>query len=202
MCRQYGAEELREKIALIKSRLDRPAITCDIIVGFPGETEEDFQQTVELAKWAGFSKMHIFPFSARAGTAAAKMKERVQPKVVKERAEVLSRLGDCLGRQFREQFIGEECEVLLENDEPMSGRCERYFLVKVNSKKQIVKSEFGLATEIFSHRGHRDHRDKNEKQIYNNLVPLCLGGKGEIVKVKITGATGEGTTAEAANSKY
>jgi threonylcarbamoyladenosine tRNA methylthiotransferase MtaB len=169
MCRQYSADELREKIALIKSRLDRPAITCDIIVGFPGETEEDFQATVELAKWAGFSKMHIFPFSARAGTAAAKMKDRVQPKVVKMRAEVLRKLGDELGFKFREQFVGENCEVLIENEETMSGRCERYFVVKVVPLLHNQRSYF----------------------------PGTGGGtrKNEIIKVKITevgkiGATG------------
>ncbi|MGA1980815.1 MAG: MiaB/RimO family radical SAM methylthiotransferase [Sedimentisphaerales bacterium] len=151
MCRPYSAGELREKIAMIKSRLDRPAITCDIIVGFPGETEEDFEETVELSKWAGFSKIHVFPFSARAGTAAAKMKEKIQPKVVKIRAEILRRLGDELALKFREQFVGETVEVLLEDTEPMSGHCERYFLVQVTkdcrlpivdcrfNKNQIVK---------------------------------------------------------------
>lgn len=148
MCRQYSADELREKIALIKSRLDRPAITCDLIVGFPGETEEDFQQTVELAEWAGFSKMHIFPFSARAGTAAAKMKDRIQPKVVKERAEILRKLGDELAYKFREQFIGENCEVLLENTNPISGRCERYFTVQVQISGQKLEKNCIVKAKI------------------------------------------------------
>ena len=115
MCRQYDAEELREKIELIKRRLDRPAITADIIVGFPGETDEDFEETVELAKWAGFSKIHVFPFSVRAGTPAAKLKGRLPAKVIKERAEILRKLSEDLGRKFREQFVGETCEVLLED---------------------------------------------------------------------------------------
>ena len=176
MCRQYSADELREKIALIKSRLDRPAITCDIIVGFPGETEEDFQQTVELAKWAGFSKMHVFPFSARAGTAAAKMKDRIQPKVVKERAEILRKLGDCLGRKFREQFVGETCEVLIEDTEPPSGRCERYFMVYLDPL---------LLNQSKNHSGAGRQIRKNE-----------------IVKVKITAVRGEGAEGEAANSNF
>ncbi|MBN2018840.1 MAG: radical SAM protein [Sedimentisphaerales bacterium] len=157
MCRQYSAEELREKIELIKSRLDRPAITCDMIVGFPGETDEDFQQTVELAKWAGFSKMHVFGFSLREGTAAAKMKDKIQPKVVKVRSEILRRVGEELGHKFREQFIGENCEVLIENMGPGSadsakhtleagGRCERYFVVKIENsecRKQKIISDLG-----------------------------------------------------------
>ena len=141
MCRQYDAEELRAKIELIKRRLDRPAITADIIVGFPGETDEDFQQTVELSKWAGFSKIHVFPFSVRAGTAAAKLKNRLPADIIKTRAQILRKLSDELGRKFVEQFVGEMCEVLIEDAEPMSGRCERYFIVKVKSKNEKVKSK-------------------------------------------------------------
>ncbi|MEE9370030.1 MAG: tRNA (N(6)-L-threonylcarbamoyladenosine(37)-C(2))-methylthiotransferase MtaB, partial [Sedimentisphaerales bacterium] len=73
MRRQYSVEEFREKVDLIKSRLDRPAITTDVIVGYPGETDADFEATVELAKEAGFAKMHIFSFSPRLGTAATAM---------------------------------------------------------------------------------------------------------------------------------
>ena len=176
MCRQYSAAELREKIDLIKRRLDRPAITCDIIVGFPGETEEDFQATVELAKWAGFSKMHIFPFSARAGTAAEKMKDKIQPKVTKERAEILRKLGDELGFKFREKFIGENCEVLLEDTEPILGRCERYFMVFLTTKSQ-------------------SHEEPRRKSV-DNLVPRCLGGKNEIVKVRLTANRDDGAEGE------
>jgi threonylcarbamoyladenosine tRNA methylthiotransferase MtaB len=196
MCRQYSADELREKIALIKSRLDRPAITCDIIVGFPGETEEDFQQTVELAKWAGFSKMHIFPFSARMGTAAAKMKDRVQPKVVKERAEVLRNLGEELGFKFREQFINQTCEVLIEGSKPLSGKCERYFEVEVKS----ATTDYTDFTDLLDTKMHK----KAQKESLDNLVPLCsfdcaqdrLSGKGDIVKVKITANRNDGAKGE------
>ena len=141
MCRQYDAAELREKIELIKKRLDRPAITADIIVGFPGETDEDFQQTVALSKWAGFSKIHVFPFSVRAGTAAAKLKGRLPADVIKQRAHILREVSDELGRKFVEQFIGETCEVLLEDTEPLSGRCERYFLVKVTKDCRFKKNQ-------------------------------------------------------------
>ena len=144
MCRPYSAEELRGKIELIKRRLDRPAITCDIIVGFPGETDEDFQETVELAKWAGFSKIHVFPFSARAGTAGAKMKYKVPSKVAKHRAEIMRNLGDALGRKFREQFVGQSCEVLIEGskDSQAFGHCERYFMVSlVQDTKKHKKNE-------------------------------------------------------------
>jgi threonylcarbamoyladenosine tRNA methylthiotransferase MtaB len=130
MCRQYSADEFKEKIVLIKSRLDRPAITTDIIVGFPGETEADFEQTVELAKEAGFAKMHVFSFSKRAGTAAASMQSVVNNEVMKKRSKILRDLDAELGWKFRQQFVGETSEILMENsDGQCKGRSERYFMV-------------------------------------------------------------------------
>ncbi len=148
MCRQYDAEELRAKIELIKRRLDRPAITADIIVGFPGETDEDFQETVELAKWAGFSKIHVFPFSVRAGTAAAKLKGRLLADVIKNRAQILRKISDELGFKFREQFVGENCTVLLEETQPISGLNERYFKVCLSNKTCEQKSNALITVKI------------------------------------------------------
>jgi len=153
MCRPYNAQDLREKIALIKGRLDRPAITTDIIVGFPAESDEDFQKTVDLANWAGFSKIHVFPFSARAQTAAAKMKDNVPSKIAKQRAAILRKLGDDLGRKFREQFIGQTCEVLLENADPPSGHCERYFMVSVEPKGQRVEKNQLMRVHLTANKG-------------------------------------------------
>lgn len=130
MCRQYSADEFKEKIALIKSRLDRPAITADVIVGFPGETDADFEATVELAKEAGFAKMHVFSFSKRAGTAAAGLQGTVNNRVIKERSQILRDLDAELGYKFRQQFVGETAEILVENsDRRCKGRSERYFMV-------------------------------------------------------------------------
>ncbi|MGA1979209.1 MAG: tRNA (N(6)-L-threonylcarbamoyladenosine(37)-C(2))-methylthiotransferase MtaB [Sedimentisphaerales bacterium] len=135
MCRQYNADEFKEKIELIKSRLDRPAITADIIVGFPGEREADFEATVELAKEAGFAKMHVFSFSKRAGTAAAGLQGAVNDKVMKERSRILRDLDAELGHKFRQQFISETAEILVENSiGQRKGRSERYFMVYLEEK--------------------------------------------------------------------
>jgi threonylcarbamoyladenosine tRNA methylthiotransferase MtaB len=139
MCRQYNADEFKEKIQLIKSRLDRPAITADVIVGFPGETDADFETTVKLAKEAGFAKMHVFSFSKRPGTAAA-LEETVNNEVMKRRSQILCELDAELGYQFRQQFFGESTEILMENEE--KGRSERYFMVHLeNSSKKPQKGE-------------------------------------------------------------
>ncbi len=135
MCRQYNTDYVREKVDLIESRLNRPAITTDIIVGFPGETDEDFEKTVNLAEEIGFAKMHVFRFSPRKGTVAAKMPDRVDNQVIKRRSEILRELDIELRRKFRELFIGESANILIEsyNSSP-SGRCERYFMVDIRQK--------------------------------------------------------------------
>jgi threonylcarbamoyladenosine tRNA methylthiotransferase MtaB len=135
MCRRYRADQVRKTVDMIKSRLDRPAITTDIIVGFPGETDEDFEKTVSLAEYIGFAKMHVFKFSPRKGTAAAKMPDRVDNQVLKRRSEILRELDIELGRRFREQFIGESANILIESYNGIqSGRCERYFTVNIIQK--------------------------------------------------------------------
>jgi len=140
MCRQYRVEEFREKVESAKSRLDRPAITTDIIVGFPGETDADFEQTVNMAKIIGFAKMHVFTFSPRKGTAAADMQETVDNKVIKERSKILRDLDIELGLKYRRQFIGETARILIENNNgQLSGRSERYFTVYLNKTEKKLK---------------------------------------------------------------
>jgi threonylcarbamoyladenosine tRNA methylthiotransferase MtaB len=138
MCRQYTAAEYLEKVAMANERLDRPAITTDVIVGFPGETEGDFADTVHLARRAGFAKMHIFPFSARAGTAAAKMQGVVNTGVMTRRCRELAQVEKELGTAFRRQFEGEEAAVLVETvgkDGTAKGRAERYFEVEIRGQR-------------------------------------------------------------------
>lgn len=133
MGRGYSRNEFMEKVELIRGRLGRPAITTDLIAGFPGETEREFEETMEFAREVGFSRMHVFPFSARPGTAAAKMQGTVDTRVRKERAYRLRELGGELGRKFREQFISKTEEVLTEEKGgKIVGRSERYYLVYFN----------------------------------------------------------------------
>jgi len=130
MGRQYAADEFRDKVDSIKSRLDRPAITTDIIVGFPGEADADFEQTVDLAKDVGFAKMHIFSFSPRKGTPAASMQDTIDNRFIKNRVRIMCDLNNELSCRFRCQFLGEFATVLTENSNQQPfGRSERYFMV-------------------------------------------------------------------------
>jgi len=141
MCRQYNADDFGKKVELIKSRLDRPAITSDIIVGFPTENDADFEQTVALAKEVGFAKMHIFAFSPRKGTPAANMQDTVNNRVIKERSKILRDLDSQLQSNFRQQFVGETAEVLLENSSGrFQGRTERYFYVYLDKSAYRLKA--------------------------------------------------------------
>jgi len=140
MCRQYNADDFRRKVQLIRSYLDRPAITTDIIVGFPGETDADFEQTVNLAKEIGFARIHVFTFSPRQGTAAARMQDALNHRAMKERSKTLRDLNTELAREFRCQFIGETAEILLENSNSQpQGRSERYFMVYLEKMQKKLK---------------------------------------------------------------
>jgi threonylcarbamoyladenosine tRNA methylthiotransferase MtaB len=154
MCRQYDAEVFRRVVETVKTKLDRPAITTYIIVGFPGETDANFEKTVELARHIGFAKMHIFPFSVRKGTAAAKMQGIVDARVIRERSRIMHDLNAQLGRQFRGQFVGQSAEILIEsNGARPAGRSERYcmvFLPKTDTnprKNDLIKVNLTENTE-------------------------------------------------------
>ncbi len=151
MRRQYSADEFKEKVELIKSRLDRPAITVDIIVGFPGETDADFKATVDLAKDAGFAKMHVFSFSPRKGTAAAGLQPTVDNRVTKTRSKILRQLDAELGYKFRQQFISQTDTVLTETSPPCSpacGRSQRYFTVHLEKTKKCFKENELLKVKL------------------------------------------------------
>jgi threonylcarbamoyladenosine tRNA methylthiotransferase MtaB len=161
MRRQYTVAQFTKAVAKIKHSLDRPAITTDIIVGFPGETDADFAQSLAIAKDTGFAKMHVFRFSPRAGTAASKMQPVVPSKVIKERSTILRNLDKQLQARFRRQFVGEKITVLIERLNPLSGRSERYFEVEVDTAQPLKKGE--LACGILDENAHQI-RATTEKQ--------------------------------------
>src|SRR5690349_9858117 len=106
MRRRWGARRFVDRCKLVQGRLDRPAITTDIIVGFPGETDAEFQETIETSRAVGFSKIHIFPFSARRGTPAATMPHQVAKQVQQERCRELADVEAELRTRYYEQLIG------------------------------------------------------------------------------------------------
>lgn len=129
MARQYTIDQYLDVIYRVRKAIDRPAITTDIIVGFPGETDEDFEKTIQIANHVQFAKMHIFSFSPRKNTPAAKMTPKIPADIIHQRAEILKKLDLQLQYRFKSQFIGQPVRVLIETLAPPKGRCERYFQV-------------------------------------------------------------------------
>lgn len=121
MNRHYTAEEYYEKVRLLREVFDRPAITTDVIVGFPGETEEEFAATQAFLEKVHFFEMHVFKYSVRQGTAAAKMPDQVPEQVKNERSARLLELEGRMSRQYREQYIGKKITVLTEDCLSLSG---------------------------------------------------------------------------------
>lgn len=121
MNRHYTKEEFKEAVACIRRAFPLAAITTDVIVGFPGETEEDFQESKSFIEEIGFYDMHIFKYSRRKGTRADEMKEQITEKVKKERSKVLLDLALKDSEEFRKNFIGKTTEVLIEEIRELDG---------------------------------------------------------------------------------
>jgi len=115
MARRYNSERYRTIVTTAKRLVPGMAISTDIITGFPGESDSDFEQTYQLAVEMQFAKAHIFRFSPRQGTAAARMQGQIKDEIKKVRSERLLNLNDQDVRRFRQQFLGEKVEVLLES---------------------------------------------------------------------------------------
>ncbi len=121
MCRKYNVNDFINKVNRIREVRPDIAITTDVIVGFPGETNDEFEETYNFIKKVGFSELHVFPFSAREGTKAAEMKDQISPKIKSERVSKLIELSNELNKKYLQQFKGKELEVILEERNKTSG---------------------------------------------------------------------------------
>lgn len=134
MHRPYTTAKFKTLLADIKTKVPDIAITTDVIVGFPGETEADFETTCKFAESCGFSKMHIFPFSARKGTPAEKFAGAVTEAVKKERADILGRIDETMHKAFLQAMVGQTAEILFEQPagedyfEGLTGNYQRVFV--------------------------------------------------------------------------
>lgn len=121
MHRPYRIADYLERVERAKERLPGLALATDIIVGFPGETEEHIQATLDVVRRVGFSKLHVFRYSARDDTAAAEMTDLVQPDVKKDRSKRLIDLGNEIRARFLNEHLGRPLEVLVEDERTVDG---------------------------------------------------------------------------------
>ncbi|MDR4507341.1 MAG: tRNA (N(6)-L-threonylcarbamoyladenosine(37)-C(2))-methylthiotransferase MtaB [Candidatus Brocadiaceae bacterium] len=142
MNRTYTPQRYLEIVDSIRSKIDLPSFTTDVMVGFPGETGKHFQNTVDFCKQVGFGRMHIFPFSVRKGTPAAKMPDHCRPQIIRRRRTILKETADILALAYKEHFVGGVAEVLVETERDqktnrLCGYSERYIKVLFNGPDEI-----------------------------------------------------------------
>lgn len=154
MNRHYTTEEYYQSCELLREVYEHPAITTDIITGFPGETEEEFFKTVEFVKKVRFYETHVFKYSKRAGTRAAEMDQQLTEAVKAARSRVLLDLNVENSRAFREYYIGKEVEMLVEESIEFQGRVYR-----IGHTKEYVRTAV-----------------EEEKDCLNNLVRGVASG--------------------------
>ena len=142
MNRKYNTEEYYEGCVRLREVFDNPAITTDVIVGFPGETEEDFLETRKFLEKVHFYEMHIFKYSRRKGTVADKMKEQVADTVKSERSAVLLALEKAQSLEYRKMYIGKRLEVLIEELTEIDGRSYYTGYTKNYIRVAIAADEF------------------------------------------------------------
>ncbi len=147
MNRKYTPERFYDSVSLLRRHFDRPGLTTDLIVGFPGETEEEFAQTLDFIRRCAFSAMHIFPYSSRPGTPAAKLPGQVPRAVKEERARRAAQVARAMERAYLASFVGEQVLVLLEDQQDglWRGHTGRYVPVAVpggeNLHNQLCRVE-------------------------------------------------------------
>ena len=115
MRRRWCAKRFVDRCQMVQEALDQPALTTDVIVGFPGETEQDFDATCEVVRQVGFSKIHVFPFSARQSTPAASMPEQISPEVRSQRCRQLAAIESELREEYYRSLLGRHLSVLVES---------------------------------------------------------------------------------------
>ncbi|MGN1298684.1 MAG: tRNA (N(6)-L-threonylcarbamoyladenosine(37)-C(2))-methylthiotransferase MtaB [Candidatus Scatovivens sp.] len=140
MNRKYTAEEFEVIVNNIRKLFKDVILTTDIIVGFPGETEKEFNSTYEFLKKIKFYKMHVFKYSEREGTVASKMLDKVSSDIKEKRSNILLELSDINEKEYLEKYIGKKVSVLFEEEKDgmYQGHTDNFLLVKVKSKENLV----------------------------------------------------------------
>lgn len=144
MNRKYNRDQFLKAVELAKSYYPNIGLTTDIIVGFPGESDEEFENTCKFADEVGFSKIHVFKYSQRKGTPAAEMKNQINGNIKNERSKKLIELGEKINKKLMGNLIGKEITVLIEerskNDETyVEGYSTNYFRTKVKGNIEDLK---------------------------------------------------------------
>lgn len=160
MNRRYTSAEYYEKCRILRKFFDNPALTTDVIVGFPGETEEEFQESLAFVDKVDFYETHIFKYSKREGTKAARMEDQIDEQVKAQRSAAMIELGLKKKEAYERSFIGKTVEVLVEEDEVYEGKT-----VQAGHTKEYIK----IALE-------------SEENLKNTIVKVQIENDSQIIR--------------------
>lgn len=158
MNRKYTTKQFRESVEALRKAFKNPAITTDVIVGFPGETEEEFAQTTAYLEEISLYEMHIFKYSVRKGTRAAVMKGQLTEAMKTKRSAVLLEMEARKSKEYRSQFIGQTVAVLLEEAKEINGQ-----MYMIGHTKEYVKVAVGMGI-------------KTEQELTNTIIEVSVQG--------------------------
>ncbi len=139
MNRHYSTAEFHTLVDRARQAIPDVAITTDVIVGFPGETDDEFEESAQFIASIGFARIHVFPYSSRPGTAAARMTNQVPPEVKEARGQQMRAIGRASGLKFRQRFVGRTMDVLWESchNADWEGLTDNYLRVRVSSELDL-----------------------------------------------------------------
>jgi threonylcarbamoyladenosine tRNA methylthiotransferase MtaB len=140
MKRRYSADDFKRSVSLIRSAVPEAAITTDVIVGFPGESDNEFEDSHNFCREMGFARIHVFPYSPRPGTQAAQMPGQVSTRVKKQRSQKMLALAEESAQNFRKRFLGMTLPVLWEQKSNgiWSGLTDNYIRVYTQSSEDLT----------------------------------------------------------------
>ena len=142
MNRKYDAKYFIDRIKVIKEHIKDCSITTDVIVGFPGESEDEFKETCDNIRKIGFTKIHVFPFSSRSGTVASKMTPQINGDIKKKRVNELIKLSKELGKEYYSKFLNKEVEILFETyddkNDVITGYSSNYLKVHCEGSESLL----------------------------------------------------------------
>ena len=146
MNRKYTTEEFRKSVEILRKTFKNVNLTTDLIVGFPGETDDDFNETYKFLEEIRFFKIHVFKYSKRNGTVAAKMPNQVDEKIKEERSRKVIELSNCIEKEYLEKYVGSEIQVLFEEEKNglWRGHSKNYVVVNVKSEEDLKNSMINI----------------------------------------------------------
>ncbi len=169
MNRRYTSGEYEEKVRMIRRYFDNPAFTTDVIVGFPGETDKEFEETLEFVQRIGFSDIHVFKYSKRAGTKAAKMTDQIPEERKQQRSNILMNAARQMTTDYKSGFLGRietiliEERIVVEGKKYLTGHNERYLKLAVLSENDLTDKEDAINKVV---------KARVEKDLTNDIL-LC-----------------------------